>query len=233
MSIPDGISGKKGKKSNVTTPALPVDPSQQKAVIDTPPDVLNLMDAFTCQKAAKKAHNATQLNNTVNDSELPKWLQQVLQFQMAAVMMGGPFGGAGIAAGFCAHPELPHTPSPPPTPLSLVPPPMYTPTAVACSPSPTTPKRPADDVLSGPVIFPDLDDLLSSLDSHPICGQKNLNYVQYAMGLMAQGILDLSDLLSLTADKVLELSGPPMNYGTANCLMMFAQEDHSKLWSLN
>jgi hypothetical protein len=51
------------------------------------------------------------------------------------------------------------------------------------------------------------------------------------MGLMAQGILDLSDLLSLTADKVLELSGPPMNYGTANHLMMFAQEDNSELWS--
>jgi hypothetical protein len=65
-------------------------------------------------------------------------------------------------------------------------------------------------VLLGPVIFPDLDDWLSSLDSHPICGWKNLNYVQYAMGLMAQGILDLNDLLSLTADKVLELSGPEL-----------------------
>lgn len=48
---------------------------------------------------------------------------------------------------------------------------------------------------------------------------------------MAQEILDLGDLLSLTADKVLELSGPPMNYGTANRLMMFAQEDHSELRS--
>ena len=86
-------------------------------------------------------------------------------------------------------------------------------------------------MLLGPVIFPDLDDWLSSLDSHPICGWKNLNYVQYATGLMAQGILNLSDLLSLTADKVLELSGPPMNYGTANHLMMFAQKDHSKLQS--
>lgn len=178
MSVPDGIGGKKGKKSDAPTPALPVDPvrlkeeemlklieqnhycnehkklclvqdggehyqytlsdlttwaklmSQQKAVIDTPPDALNLMDAFTCQKSVKKAHNAMQLNNTVNDSEPPKWLQQVLQFQMAAAMMGGPFGGAGIAAGFHAQPELPHTPSPlpltPSTPLqvSSVPPPM-------------------------------------------------------------------------------------------------------------
>ena len=48
---------------------------------------------------------------------------------------------------------------------------------------------------------------------------------------MTQGILDLGDLISLTADKVLELSGPPMNFGTANRLIMFAQEDHAKLQS--
>ena len=65
----------------------------------------------------------------------------------------------------------------------------------------------------------------------PIRGRKNLNYVQFSEGLMTQGILDLGDLISLTADKVLELSGPPMNFGTANRLIMFAQEDHAKLQS--
>ena len=205
--------------------------SQQKALIDAPPDALNLTDAFTRQRAAKKSHNATQLNSAV-DSEPPKWLQQVIQFQMAAAMMG-PFGGGG----YRAQPELPtnlHTPLGTPStpgPLNSVPPSIYTPTAIPSSPSPTALKRPADDALSGPTIFPDVDVWLSSLDSHPIRGRKNLNYVQYAEGLMAQGILDLGDLISLTADKVLELSGPPMNFGTANRLTIFAQEDHSELQS--
>lgn len=141
--------------------------SQQKAIIDSPPDALNLTDAFTRQRAAKKAHNVTQVNNAVDsESEPPKWLQQVMQFQMA------PFGGGG----YCAQPELPtnpHTPlSTPSTPLNSVqipgPSASYTPTAVPSSPSPTALKRPADDVYSGPIIFPDVDVWLSSLDSHPM-----------------------------------------------------------------
>jgi hypothetical protein len=70
-----------------------------------------------------------------------------------------------------------------------------------------------------------------ALDSHPICGRKNLNYAQYAEGLMAQRILNLGDLILLTAEKVLELSSSSMKFGTANHLIMFAQEDHSELWS--
>lgn len=207
--------------------------SQQKAIIDNPPDALKLTDAFTRQRAAKKTHNATQLNNAV-DSEPPKWLQQVIQFQMAAAMMG-PFGGGGYRAP--SQPELPTTPlghGIPSTPLNSVPGPSVhaTPTAiqVPSSPSPTTLKRPAapaDDVY--PIVFPDVDVWLSSLDSHPIRGRKNLNYAQFAEGLMAQGILDLGDLISLKADKILELSGPAMNFGTANRLTMFAQEDHMEL----
>jgi hypothetical protein len=221
--------------------------SQQKAVIDNPPDALNLTDrAFTRQRAAKKAHNATAIvepNNAV-DSEPPKWLQQVIQFQMAAAMMG-PFGGGGYRAQQ-PQPELPiptvttSNPHTPLRPLGTIPstphrvnsvPSVYTPTAVptGSSPSPTTLKRPADDAYS--IIFPDVDVWLSSLDSHPIRGRKKLNYAQFSEGLMAQGILDLGDLISLTADKVLELSGPAMNFGTANRLTMYAREDHMELQS--
>ena len=103
------------------------------------------------------------------------------------------------------------------------------PHSVPNSPSQTNLKRAANDALPGPIIFPDIDMWLSSLDSHPIRGRKNLNYAQHTEGLMAHGILDLGDLVSLTAEKVLELAGPAINFGTANRLMMFAQEDRSEL----
>jgi hypothetical protein len=145
-------------------------------------------------------------------------------FPMMAAMMGGMAYRAQEPA------TNPHTPLRTSfTPLISIPSPAITPVAAPDSPSPTTLKRPANDALPGPIIFPDIDMWLSSLDSHPIRGRKNLNYAQHAEGLMAHGILDLGDLVSLTAEKVLELAGPSINFGTANRLMMFAQEDQSEL----
>jgi hypothetical protein len=183
---------------------------------------LNLTDAFTRQRSAKKAHHATQLSTVVEDSEPPKWMLQM--FPMMAAVMGG------MAYRAQEHAIDPHTPlRTSSTPLISIPSPVITPVAVLDTPSPTALKRPANDAPPGPIIFPDIDMWLSSLDSHPIQGRKNLNYAQHAEGLMAHGILDLGDLLSLTAEKVLELAGPTINFGTANRLIMFRQEDQSEL----
>ena len=144
-------------------------------------------------------------------------------FPMMAAMMGG--------MAYCAQEPAtnPHTPLHTSfTPLISIPSPAITPVAAPDSPSPTTLKQPANDALPGPIIFPDINMWLSSLDSHPIQGRKNLN-AQHAEGLMAHGILDLGDLVLLTAEKILELAGPSINFGTANHLMMFAQKDQSEL----
>lgn len=152
---------------------------------------------------------------------------------MAAVMGGMASSYRSQEPGPATNPHTPLRHGTSFTPPVSIPSPAITRGAVPNSPTPTTLKWPANasDALPGPIIFPDIDMWLLSLDSHPIRGRKNLNYAQHAEGLMAHGILDLGDLVSLTAEKVLELAGPAINFGTANRLMMFAQEDRNELQS--
>jgi hypothetical protein len=84
-----------------------------------------------------------------------------------------------------------------------------------------SPKRPAE------IEYPDIIPWLASLDTDPIRGKKQLNFVQYGDALSRNGILDLSDIVSLTAEKLQELGG--MTFGIANRLVGYAKDDDKDL----
>ena len=65
--------------------------------------------------------------------------------------------------------------------------------------------------------YPDVDIWLAALDSDPVWGKKQLNFAQYAPSLLGQGLLDISDIVGLSVEKLAELGSMP--YGIANqCL---------------
>jgi hypothetical protein len=74
---------------------------------------------------------------------------------------------------------------------------------------------------------PDIDVWLTSLDQHPVRGRKQLNFAQYVEYLHANRIIELSDVVPLSADQLRELGG--MNFGIASRLLRFATEDNEEL----
>jgi hypothetical protein len=76
------------------------------------------------------------------------------------------------------------------------------------------------------VEYPDIMPWLASLDSDSFRGKK-LQFAQYGAALFENGIIDLSDVVSLTPEKLQELGG--MNFGIANRLIRYAKEDDEGL----
>lgn len=75
--------------------------------------------------------------------------------------------------------------------------------------------------------YPPISNWLESLDKHTERGQDGLNYAQYASPLKANGIIRLDDLIAIrTPEKLQDLAG--MNWGTANRLIRFAEQDRDE-----
>jgi hypothetical protein len=75
--------------------------------------------------------------------------------------------------------------------------------------------------------YPDIMPWLISLDADPFRGKKQLQFTQYGATLFENGIIDLSDVVSLTPEKLQELGG--MNFGIANRLIRYVKEDNEEL----
>ncbi|KAG6874710.1 hypothetical protein C0993_012546, partial [Termitomyces sp. T159_Od127] len=71
-----------------------------------------------------------------------------------------------------------------------------------------------------------LQDWLKQLDIHPIHGKLNLNYAQFAEPLLLNGLYELSDIVDLSVEKLLELGEERLNFGIANLLINYAKEDY-------
>ena len=80
----------------------------------------------------------------------------------------------------------------------------------------------------------DIEVWLSQLDTDPIHGNRNINYSQFSSSLSSTGIYELSDLAILETSVLLKLVDG-LNYGIANCLIMYVREDYpaSKCIRLN
>jgi hypothetical protein len=78
-----------------------------------------------------------------------------------------------------------------------------------------------------PIEYPDIMPWLSSLDADPFQGKKQLQFAQYRAALLENGIIDLSDVVLLTPEKLQELGW--MNFGIASHLIRYAKEDEEEL----
>jgi hypothetical protein len=130
--------------------------------------------------------------------------------QMMGMFMGGLAGSMALNRGPETH-ALPVPPSPSsvyntPRPLS----------------SPASLKRPADHDLPKNV---DIEIWLTQLDADPVRGKRNINYSQFGQSLTSLGIYELSDIVVLDVNQLKELV-PHLNFGIANRLVTYAQEDY-------
>ena len=127
---------------------------------------------------------------------------QMMQ-QMMGMFMGGLASSMAISR---SPPSEQHAPGPP------VPP----------SP-PTGLKRPADNDLLPKNI--DIEVWLAQLDSDPVHGKRQIDYSQFGASFTALGIYELSDIIVLDVTQLRELL-PHLNFGIANRLVTYAQEDY-------
>lgn len=119
-------------------------------------------------------------------------------------------------------------PAPPSTPLVAAP-------AIVTIPTPTTPVTPtppsrnskrAATEIELPAYNPPLEAWLLGLDADPDRGKFNLNFSQFHPIFQKESLVELSDLVGLTTDKVEALGGQAMNFGIANRLARYATEDY-------
>jgi len=181
--------------------------AENKALLDTPPDALNLTDVVPRQHFAKKALAKSQIES----ANMPEWMQQLMGMMLVGniatnnrmLSMNPPATPAPIS--------MPtHYDQMPPTPLQALP------------PAPSL-KRPAS-----PFEYPNIDAWLESLEKDAVRGKKAQGYHGFHESLSANGIDDLEDLLRLTSDELMTII-PGINIGTAKRLLAFAQEDHLTL----
>ncbi|KAH7918015.1 hypothetical protein BV22DRAFT_1134919 [Leucogyrophana mollusca] len=174
---------------------------------DVPPEELNIHDHHYRQKLAKKAQAATVVQPQSDLSTPPAWAQQFLTATTAAPLMFGlpSFNPWAMMQG--AAPQFG---------------------------SPQKPASAAEQVAirtaeAAAVVedYPDIDEWLASLDRHPVRGRKSPNFSQYTAKLIENGITELGDLIHVSVEKLQELGG--MNFGIANCMYRFAQEDNDAL----
>jgi hypothetical protein len=180
-----------------------INQSRHKATIDTPPADLGIEDAKPRSRAAKK------LTASPASASDPMQMMQ----QMMGMFMGGLAGSMALSRGRDSGPEL-HA-SAPPSPS------VYNTPTGPLSP-PVNLKRPADHDLLKNI---DIEIWLTQLDSHPVRGKRNINYSQYGQSLTSLGIYELSDIVVLDVNRLQELI-PGLNFGTANRLVTYAQEDY-------
>ena len=174
--------------------------AENKALLDTPPDALNLTDVVPRQHSAKKALAKSQMES----SNMPEWMQQLMGMMLVGniatnnrmLSINPPLTPAPVSTP-SHYDQMPLTPLPPPLPS----------------------KRPAS-----PFEYPMLDTWLESLEKDPIRGKKAQGYQWFHESLSANGIDDLEDLLRLTSDELMTII-PGINIGTAKRLLAFAQED--------
>ncbi|KAH9966224.1 hypothetical protein BJV74DRAFT_890112 [Russula compacta] len=175
---------------------------KQKATIDDPPEALKLTNKAPCQHAIKTSTAAAQ---PADPNAPPAWLPSM----MAGIL--GPFAMMQAGGVFGSH-QLNVLQAPAPTPL------INTNQAEQVV-------MPSKCQVS--VDYPDIIPLLTSLDGDYFQGKKNLHFAQYGAALLENGILDLSDIVSLTPEKLQDLG--EMNFGIANCLIGYAREDDEEL----
>ena len=174
--------------------------AENQALLDIPPDALNLTDVIPRQHFAKKALAKSQMES----SNMPEWMQQ---------LMGMMLVGNIATNNRMLSMNSPATPTPSSIPLHYGQMPL-TPL------SPTLPlKRPAS-----PFEYPMIDAWLESLEKDAVQGKKAQGYQRFHESLSANGIDDLGDLLRLTSDELMTII-PGINIGTAKRLLAFAQED--------
>lgn len=131
--------------------------------------------------------------------------------QMMGMFMGGLAGSMALSRGPEAH-TLPAPPSPS----------VYNTPGPLSSPGPASLKRPADHDLPKNI---DIEIWLTQLDTHPVRGKRNINYSQFGQSLASLGIYELSDIVVLDVNRLQELV-PCLNFGIANRLVTYAQEDY-------
>jgi hypothetical protein len=180
--------------------------SQHKATIDAPPAELGIEDAKPRSHAAKKSIVSSPL--AASDP------MQMMQ-QMMGMFMGGLAGSMALSRGPQA--EM-HVPLAPPSPS------VYNTPGTAAGPlsSPASLKRPADHDIPKNI---DIEIWLSQLDADPVRGKRNINYTQFGQSLTSLGIYELSDIVVLDVNQLQELV-PRLNFGIANRLVTYAQEDY-------
>ncbi len=76
---------------------------------------------------------------------------------------------------------------------------------------------------------PELDFWLQSLDEHPRHGKYKVNYQQFLPIFYAHGMYDVGDITDLSSERLMDIGGPNMTLGTANCLVKLAKEEVEKL----
>ncbi|KAH9969229.1 hypothetical protein BJV74DRAFT_799394 [Russula compacta] len=178
--------------------------AKQKATIDDALEALKLTDKAPRQRAIKTTAVAAPVQSDNNANPLP-WLPQMMAGMFAPWAMMQAAGGAAFG-GYPGPAQVAFNPNAPP------------PHADQGIPSP---KQPAE------IEYPDIIPWLASLDADPVCGKKQLNFVQYGDVLSRNGILNLSDVLSLTPEKLQELGR--MAFGIANQLIGYAKDDDKDL----
>jgi hypothetical protein len=131
--------------------------------------------------------------------------------QMMGMFMGGLAGSVALSRG----PEMHAPPAPAPPSPSV----HNTPGTLS---SPASLKRPADQDHPKNI---DIEIWLTQLDTDPVRGKRNIDYSQFGPSLTSLGIYELSDIVVLDVNQLQELV-PRLNFGIANRLVTYAQEDY-------
>ena len=192
--------------------------SRHQAVLERPPEELKLEDVPARQKKKVAAVSATPAPLALDPS--------VQMMNMMGSFMASLAGN--MAMGQVPN-QLPMTPAHQPLAavLDTVPITPTPPTPAAGAPS-TAPTAPAGEEA---LYNPDLETWMCGLDDHGVRGSLKLNYNQHTPALLAEGILQLSDLYNLrdVENNVMvlrDLLGGSLNYGTAKRLLVYAEEDY-------
>ncbi|KAH7924317.1 hypothetical protein BV22DRAFT_1129956 [Leucogyrophana mollusca] len=190
------------------------------ATVKTPPEELNLADGHVTQRQVKGKANAAKANPEAPGSPWAAQAQATQQMMAAAApfMFGLPpmmnaWAMMQMQNGQAAmSPQKASSSSGDTATLAV----------------PTSGQKRTFEI-AATVDYPDVKTWLVSIDSDPVHGRQGLNFAQYGSSLEDNGILDLTDLIYLSSEKLQELTG--MKFGIANRLLRYADEDNNGLVS--
>lgn len=154
---------------------------------------------------------STDANPTILSSNHPDIMNQMMvmqQMQMQQMLLTlGP--GVNRPAANVSAPII--TSGTPVTPLK---------NPVVASPSP---KRPHESPLHNSDT--DLEDWLIKLDSDKKRNKQGFCYSSLAPAMLEKALFELSDVVNLSPEKLIELVGPDLRYGHAQRIVAFAGQD--------
>jgi hypothetical protein len=178
--------------------------AKHKALLDVPPNFLNIADGLHHQHSAKKAIIKTQPVES-SSSALPEWIQQIMGVMLMNNLVSNR-NNIPVAS-------LPTTPTTPANNQTWQ---QTTSTPVT---STSILKRPGS-----PLEYPFLSTWLDSIERHPSRSKKTQGFHSFSHHLSANGVDDLEDLMRLTSEELMGII-PGINIGTAKHSLAFSQED--------